>query len=88
MAEKTPEEIALERIRGAKKVGAKELYLSRLNLTDLPAELWTLGALKLLDLSHNKLKSLPSEIGQLHKLTHFYVNDFSFAKIRRALEIW
>lgn len=47
---------------------------SNKNLTAFPTEVLKLKDTKILDLSHNNLKSLPSEIGELVKLEELYVN--------------
>jgi Leucine-rich repeat (LRR) protein len=64
MAEKTPEEIALERIKEIIETGSTEISLSRLGLTKLPDELWQLTNLTSLGLSGNELTTLPPEIGK------------------------
>jgi len=66
---KTPEEIALERIRQAADSGAESLNLSNLELTSLPSEIGQLIKLTTLYLHINQLTSLSPEIGQLTNLT-------------------
>ncbi len=68
MAEKKPEEVALERIEEALRTGATELDLSKLNLSALPMEIGLLINITSLDLSNNQLTFLPAEISQLTKL--------------------
>ncbi|KAG8287615.1 CCR4-NOT transcription complex subunit 6-like [Homalodisca vitripennis] len=41
------------------------LYLNDNNLVRVPAEIQQLGLLRMLDLSCNKLRSLPAELGEL-----------------------
>ena len=47
---------------------AGELYLNDNQLTSLPAEIWQLTSLRVLDLGGNQLTSVPAEIGQLTSL--------------------
>ncbi len=68
MADKTPEEIALERIREAGSIGARKLDLKGLGLTSLPPEIWNLADLVELDLAKNNLKEISSEVGRLSNL--------------------
>ncbi len=53
MAEKTPEEIAEERIEGAHRAGAANLDLSSLGLRELPDSIGQLSQLQGLYVSHN-----------------------------------
>jgi len=69
MAEKTPKEIALERIKGNAKTEAAELNLSKIGLSALPNELWQLTHLISLNLSGNHLTSLSPKIERLTGLT-------------------
>ncbi|MEL6553519.1 MAG: COR domain-containing protein [Cyanobacteria bacterium J06621_11] len=53
----------------ARKEEATELDLSERGLTELPAELFQIKSLKVLNLSGNQLTTLPNEIGQLNNLS-------------------
>lgn len=50
-----------------------QLYLSRNQLTSLPAELFTLTNITVLSLRNNDLGYLPPAIGRLHKLTELNI---------------
>ena len=87
MEDKTPEKIALERIKKAAKMGAKELDLSSIGgeyswnngtLTSIPAEIGKLTQLTSLNISNNEINQLPSEIG---KLVNLKVLNASFNKL-------
>lgn len=56
------------------RTGATQLRLTGLGLTALPPEIWSLTALRGLDLSENSLTTLPSGIGTLTALTDFDVS--------------
>jgi internalin A len=75
MAEKTPEEIALERIFLAEKEATNWLDLNDLGLSSLPDELWSLTNLEILLISHNHLKKLPSDIKLLTYLKELDLHD-------------
>ena len=79
MAEKTPEEVASERIDYVIQTGSTVLSLSNLYLTQVPHEVFLLNAITQLDLSHNNLEFLPAEIGELQNLNSL---DISFNYLR------
>ena len=84
MMANTPEEayqIALEKIREARKTGAKELHFSRLGLVNLPPEIGQLSNLAELYLSDNKLTSLPAEIKQLRRLIKLHLDGNEFTNL-------
>jgi Leucine-rich repeat (LRR) protein len=61
-------EVAQQRISAALAEGATSLDLSGLGLTELPAELFLLTDLEVLDLYENQLTSIPESIAQLQNL--------------------
>lgn len=65
---------AQRRIARAKRTDETELDLRELGLTALPAELWALSALRMLELSGNQLTALPAEIGSLSGLDWLYLS--------------
>ena len=75
MTDKTPEEIALERIEEVIKTGDTELDLSQLLLSKLPAKMWALKNLKKLDLGRNNIDDLPKEIIHLSSLQELNLRD-------------
>ncbi|MCH7802238.1 MAG: hypothetical protein IIC24_11960, partial [Chloroflexi bacterium] len=60
--EKTPEQIALERIRDAERNGRTALDLDGLRLRELPPEIGNLTNLTNLALVSNQLTELPTEV--------------------------
>ena len=68
------EEELLQLIEKAAAEGWEELDLSGEGLTVLPPEIGKLTNLQTLNLSHNKLSSLPAEFGHLH-LTKLTLDD-------------
>ena len=68
MAEKTPEEIALELIKKTLTLSETKLDLSGCELETLPSEIGSLTHLKWLNLSNNKIQKLPVEIKHLKDL--------------------
>src|SRR5262245_60549426 len=56
------------RIEAAEQQAAEVLDLSKLNLTDVPAKVFTLARLRQLNLASNALTSLPPDIGRLERL--------------------
>jgi internalin A len=61
-------EEAVRRIEEARKIGARNLDLSHLNLSTLHQTIGRLSQLQELDLSGNQLSTLPEAIGQLFQL--------------------
>ena len=59
---------AEQRIEQARREGATELGLRRMELTELPESLGELTQLQTLDLSGNQLTSLPPSLVRLEKL--------------------
>ena len=72
--DKSPEQIARERIAEAARKGATSLNLYALGLTTLPTEIGQLTSLTNLRVNHNRLTVLPPEIGQLSGLTVLVLN--------------
>ncbi len=72
-------QIALKRIEEAKQKNLKKLVLFKLQLTELPKEIFELSNLTELDLSHNELSSLPESISKLSNLSilELYYNQLS-----------
>ena len=66
--DRTPYEIALQRIEEARITGAEELDLSNLDLKEVPPEIGQLTSLCRLNLMNNELRRLPTEIGSLSRL--------------------
>ncbi len=79
MADRTPEQIALEKISENKRFERKELELSELGLTVLPKEIGSLTHLEELSLSENYLETLPDEIGKLVNLKTLYLKENRFS---------
>ena len=77
----TPYKKALQLIEQADKIGARQLYLVGMRLTELPAEIAQLTDLLLLDLRENSLSSLPSEIGQLANLSALYLQGNNLSSL-------
>jgi Leucine-rich repeat (LRR) protein len=65
MARKDSQKIAERKISEALRSKAKQLDLSRLDLTSLPADIGKLQSLQELNLDNTRLTSLPAVIGQL-----------------------
>lgn len=76
---KSPEEIAEERIEIARRTNATELDLSGLGLTELPSSIGKLTELERLYASNNKLHALPERLIDLSNLRclDLSVNDFA-----------
>jgi internalin A len=66
--DKTPEQIAEERVLEALASGARELDLTWLGLTGLPESIGELRDVQSLRLFENRLAALPESIGQLSQL--------------------
>ena len=95
MTQRTPEQIALERIREAERDGHTNLDLSGLGLRSLPPEIGNLTGLTELYLSDNQLSSLPPEIGKLTSLMalSLYANQLTavpreIGKLTKMTELW
>ena len=73
-AQKSPNEIALERIRASQESGRGSLSLAGLGISELPPEIGNLTNLETLWLNHNELTSLPPEIGRLVNLQSLILN--------------
>lgn len=74
MTEKTPEQIALERIRAVVLSGENRLDLGLINLTSIPKEIGELKHLEKLIIEPGDLTELPVEIGLLTNLTYLSVS--------------
>ena len=59
---------AKQRIKHARRVGARGLDLSYLELTELPEAIASLTQLQRLDLDNNQLRELPEAIASLTQL--------------------
>ncbi len=81
MAEKSPQEIAEERIEEARRTGASELDLRTLGLTALPESIGTLEELQGLDLSGNDLTALPDSIVHLKQLRRLDLSENSLTTL-------
>ena len=75
MTQRTPEQIALERIREAERDGHTNLDLSGLGLRSLPPEIGKLTSLMALSLYANQLTAVPREIGKLTKMTELWLDN-------------
>jgi hypothetical protein len=72
-------------IRSAKLSGSTRLNLS-CGLTELPAEIYNLAdTLEILDLSGNKLSSLPDDLYRLHNLRVLFCSDNQFSRLPEVL---
>ena len=72
---------ALKKIKQAARDEVKELDLSGIELTELPAEIGQLTKLTKLYLRNNSLSNLPAEIGQLTNLTYLYLSNNSLSSL-------
>jgi len=81
MADKTPEQIAIEHIEQSIQYNPKYLDLSWLNITTLPTEITQLTHLEALDLYNNRLVTLPAEIGQLVHLKRLDLRNNQLATL-------
>jgi len=57
-----------------------ELDISRSGIREIPAGIFNLVNIEILDLSHNKITILPNEIKKLTKLKKIYLSDNYFSK--------
>lgn len=65
--------------------GIKQLSLAE-NLDEFPMEILTLAdSLEILDLSNNRLMSLPKEIAQLHKLKIIFASNNCFSELPESI---
>jgi internalin A len=83
--EKTPEEIAEERIQEALKKGSSSLYLDGLGLTRIPESIGRLEMLEMLSIYDNPLTSLPEGISRLEKLVSLAAWNIKIAAIPDCL---
>jgi hypothetical protein len=51
------------------------LHLSKLNITEIPRQVFQLKNLVRLDLGYNLIHSIPSDIGKLSKLEQLWINN-------------
>jgi len=77
---KIQEEIK-KRIEEVKEMKSEKLYLSNLELVEIPKEVFDLKFLKILDLSNNKLTSIPSEIESLHLMKNLILSNNELTSI-------
>jgi internalin A len=81
MAEKTPEEIAIERIDEAITIGSNHLDLANLKLTSLPEYIKQLNNVVSLDLSNNLISDFPIAISKLPNLSRLNLYNNRLAKL-------
>ena len=75
----------LSQLKSGKLAGTRSLKLSE-NLTTFPSEIFSLAdSLEVLDLSGNKLSSLPKELAQLGKLKILFASDNDFEALPEVL---
>ncbi len=76
---------SLAQLKSGELFGIKRLSLSE-NLTSFPMEILSLAdSLEVLDLSNNKLNSLPNELKQLKKLKIFFASNNDFESLPEVL---
>ena len=75
----------LEQLRSGALVGTRRLDLS-CDLTELPEEVFALAdTLEVLNLSGNRLRDLPHQLSQLHKLQVLFASDNDFEVLPEVL---
>lgn len=75
----------LDQLRAGQLAGIQRLDLS-CGLTEFPAEIFDLAdSLEILNLSGNKLSSLPDDLGRLHKLRVLFCSDNQFTTVPEVL---
>lgn len=75
----------LELLRTGKLTGVQRLQLA-CGLTEFPTEIFDLAeTLEILDLSGNKLSSLPDDLPRLHKLRIIFCSDNQFTELPEVL---
>lgn len=75
----------LQQLRAGKLAGSTRLNLS-CDLTEFPPEIFDLAdTLEILDLSGNKLSSLPDDLPRLHKLRILFCSDNQFEHLPEVL---
>ena len=75
----------LERLRRGELTGITRLDLSE-DLTEFPREIFTLAdSLEVLNLSGNRLSSLPDDLPRLHKLRILFCSDNAFSEVPAVL---
>lgn len=75
----------LERLRRGELAGATHLQLSA-DLTAFPREIFSLAdSLEVLDLSRNRLSSLPDDLPRLHKLRILFCSENDFVEVPAVL---
>ncbi len=76
---------ALEQLRAGKLAGVRRLNLS-CGLREFPREIFELAdTLEILDLSGNKLSSLPEDLPRLHKLRILFCSNNRFTELPKVL---
>ena len=75
----------LSQLKSGKLAGTRSLKLSE-NLTTFPSEIFSLAdSLEILDLSGNKLSTLPEDFAQLEKLKILFASDNDFEALPKVL---
>ncbi|HBB77558.1 MAG TPA: protein kinase, partial [Pseudomonas sp.] len=75
----------LERLRRGELAGVTRLDLSQ-GLTEFPREIFTLAdSLEVLNLSGNRLSSLPDDLPRLHRLRILFCSDNRFSEVPSVL---
>ncbi|MCZ8244413.1 MAG: leucine-rich repeat protein [Microcystis sp. LE19-131.1A] len=75
----------LELIQRAKDERARELYLSKKNLTEIPPEITQLTSLHRLILSYNQISEIPEALAQLTSLQYLHLSNNQISEIPEAL---